>query len=134
MRAALIAGVLYFAIVFAVGFALGALRVTVFVPRLGELWAVALEVPAMLAVSWLASARLVRTRRVPRTAAARLAMGGLALALLLAAEWGLGLALSGRGIREQLAAWLAPAGLLGLAAQLAFALVPLVQARRGRSR
>jgi hypothetical protein len=132
--AALIAGVQYFAIVFAAGFVLGTLRMTVFVPRIGELAAVALEVPAMLAISWLVCARIVRARRVPRNAAARLAMGGLALALLLGAEWALGFALSGRGAGEQLAAWLAPAGLLGLGAQLAFALVPLAQARRGRAR
>ncbi len=134
MPAALFAGVLYFAVVFAAGFVLGALRVTVFVPRIGELAAVALEVPAMLAISWLVCERLVRALRVPRTAAARLAMGGLALALLLGAESALGFALSGRGVREQLVAWLAPAALLGLGAQCAFALVPLVQAWRGRAR
>ncbi len=134
MPAALTAGGLYFAIVFAAGFALGTLRVAVLAPRLGEFAAVALEVPAMLVVSWLVSARLVRTRRVPPTAAARLAMGGFALALLLGAEWALGFALTGRGPRGQVEAWLAPAGLLGLAAQLAFSLVPLLQARRGRVR
>jgi hypothetical protein len=129
MPAALIAGVLYFAIVFAVGFALGTLRVTTLAPRLGELAAVAVEVPAMLVASWLASAWLVRGFRVPRTSVARLAMGGIALAVLVAAEWALGLVLFGRTAGEQIAAWTTPPGLLGLAAQLAFGLVPFVQAQ-----
>jgi hypothetical protein len=129
MRAALTAGVLYFAIVFAVGFALGTLRVTTLVPRLGELASVAIEVPAMLVASWLASAWLVRGFRVPRTTVARLAMGGLALVLLLAAEWALGLVLFGRTVAGQLAAWATAPGLLGLGAQLAFGLVPFVQAQ-----
>ncbi|HMS81791.1 MAG TPA: hypothetical protein PKC20_20190 [Burkholderiaceae bacterium] len=129
MRAALLAGILYCAIVFAVGFALGTLRVTALAPRFGELAAVAIEVPAMLLASWLASGWLVRTFRVPRTSVARLAMGGLALVLLLAAEWTLGVVLFGRGAGEQLAAWTSPPGLLGLAAQLAFGLVPFAQAQ-----
>jgi hypothetical protein len=129
MRAAMPAAVLYFAIVFAVGFALGTLRVVALAPRLGELAAVAVEVPAMLLASWLASAWLVRRLRVPRTTVARLAMGGLALALLLAAEWVLGLVLFERGAAQQLAAWTTPPGLVGLAAQLAFGLVPFVQAQ-----
>ncbi len=129
MPAALTAGVLYFAIVFSVGFALGTLRVTTLAPRLGELAAVAVEVPAMLVASWLASAWLVRGFRVPRTSIARLAMGGLALAVLIAAEWALGLVLFGRTAGEQLAAWTTPPGLVGLVAQLAFGLVPFVQAQ-----
>ncbi len=129
MPAALTAGVLYFAIVFSVGFALGTLRVTTLAPRLGELAAVAVEVPAMLVASWLASAWLVRGFRVPRTSIASLAMGGLALAVLIAAEWALGLVLFGRTAGEQLAAWTTPPGLVGLVAQLAFGLVPFVQAQ-----
>jgi hypothetical protein len=130
MRAALSAALPYFAIVFAIGFALGTLRVTTLEPRLGELAAVAVELPAMLGASWLASAWLVRGFRVPRTTVARLAMGGLALALLLGAEWALGLLLFGRDAGAQIAAWTSPPGLLGLAAQLAFGLVPFVQAQR----
>jgi hypothetical protein len=127
MRAAVSAGSLYFAIVLALGFALGALRMSVLVPRLGELGAVALEVPVMLAASWSASAWLTRSFRVPRTSVARLAMGGVALGLLAAAEIMLGVLLFGRDAGAQLAALSTPPGLLGLGSQLAFGLIPFVQ-------
>jgi hypothetical protein len=127
MPAAVPAGVLYFALVFAIGFALGALRVTLIAPVLGELRAVALEAPLMVLASWFASAWLIRSFRVPRTGGARLAMGGLALVLLLVAELALGLFGFGRSLAAQLDAWGSPAGALGLAAQLAFGLVPFVQ-------
>ncbi len=52
MRAVL-AGVLYFGLVFALGFILGTLRVLVLEPRLGSTGAVLLELPVMLAASWL---------------------------------------------------------------------------------
>jgi hypothetical protein len=127
MPAAVPAGVLYFALVFAIGFALGALRVTLLAPALGEFAAVALELPLMLSASWFASAWLVRSFRVPRTGGARLVMGGVALALLLVAELGLGLFGFGRGLAEQVAAWASPVGMLGLAGQLAFGAIPFVQ-------
>ncbi|RPH44516.1 MAG: hypothetical protein EHM87_10165 [Burkholderiales bacterium] len=127
MRAAALAGSLYFAVVFALAFAFGALRVSMLVPRLGELGAVALEVPVLIAASWSASAWLTRSFRVPRTSVARLAMGGVALLLLAVAELSLGILLFGRGPAAQLAALGTPAGLLGLAGQLAFGLVPFIQ-------
>jgi len=46
------AGCVYALSVFAIGFVLGAIRVLVLAPRLGNAVAVALEVPFMLAVSW----------------------------------------------------------------------------------
>ncbi len=127
MRAAAYAGSLYFALVFALAFALGALRVTTLVPLLGELGAVALEVPVVLAASWSACAWLTRSLRVPRTSVARLAMGGLALLLLAVAEMTLGTLLFGRGAAEQLAALRTPPGLLGLVGQIGFGLVPFIQ-------
>ena len=54
------AGAAYFAIVFAVGFVLGALRVTFLAPAVGPLPAVALELPVMLAASWWTCGWLMR--------------------------------------------------------------------------
>lgn len=127
MRAAVFAGSLYFMVVYALGFALGALRMDMLVPRLGELGAVAVELPVILAASWSASAWFTGSFRVPRTSIARLAMGGLALALLLVTEVTVGMLLFTRSPAAQLAALGTPAGLLGLAGQLAFGLVPFVQ-------
>jgi hypothetical protein len=124
MAAAIRAGVLYFAVVFAAGFALGTLRVLALAPALGETAAVALELPFMLAIAWLACRWIVRCLAVPATIPARAAMGTLAFALLISAELALAVAL-GRSPGAALAALATTPGLLGLAGQIAFALMPL---------
>lgn len=68
--------------VFAVAFALGALRVTLVAPQTGALAAVALELPLVLALSWAVAGRVLR--RWPQ--APRAAFGALAFALLMLLE------------------------------------------------
>ena len=114
----------YFAVTFAVAFGLGAVRQTLVAPRLGALAAVAIEVPVLLAVSWVVARWAVRRFAVPDRAAARLVMGGLAFALLQATEFALAAAF-GTPPSAYAAAILTPPGALGLAAQVAFALLPL---------
>ena len=96
MRAAALAGSVYFAVVFLIGFGLGAVRVLLFAPRLGEVGAVLLETPIMLAVSWFLARWSVRRFRVPRLRAARAAMGTIAFALLMIAELGLSVLIFGQ--------------------------------------
>jgi len=71
------AGALYFAIVFAAGFALGTVRVLWLVPRLGERMAELAEMPFMLAVTMLAAHRVARRLSMPYRCRPRraLAMG-----------------------------------------------------------
>jgi hypothetical protein len=114
----------YFGIVFAVGFVLGTLRVTVLVPNLGELVAVACELPLMLAASWWAAGYVLRRWPLPARPGPRLAMGMLALALLLAAELALDMVLGGRSAAEHFARYANPPEQIGLAAQVLFALMP----------
>ena len=128
MTAALRAGVLYFMIVFAVGFALGTVRVLLIVPRFGETNAVLLELPVMLALSWIACAWLVRRFAVPPGVAERLAMGGVAFALLMLGELGVSVFGFGRTVAEHLANYRTMSIRLGLAAQVGFALFPLIHA------
>jgi hypothetical protein len=129
MGRAVAAGGLYFAFVFAAGFALGTLRVLVLAPALGDTGAVALELPLMLAISWLACGVVLRRLAVPATVATRLVMGGFAFALLIGAETALGVLGFGRTLGEQIATWRALPAQLGLVAQLAFALFPLARIR-----
>ena len=98
----------YVATVFAAAFVLGALRVMLVVPRLGELAAVTLEVPVVLGLSWLA-------------------MGGMAFALLMLAETLLGITLFGRSLASILATMATLPGLVGLAGQIGFGLVPALR-------
>jgi len=121
----------YFAAVFALGFGLGAVRVLLLEPRIGALGAVACELPVMLAASWLLARRLTRPPALA-PARARLAMGALAFALLIGAEFALGVWGFGRSPAQWLGALGSPPGALGLAGQVLFGLMPLI-ARRGRS-
>ncbi len=131
---ACIAGAAYFAAVFAAGFALGVLRTTVVTPAIGRLAAVAIELPVILAIAWVACGAVLRRVALTRSEAAM--MGGAAFVLLMAAEAALSMLLFGRSLPEHFALYARPAHLLGLAGQLVFAAFPLVRAggaaRRGR--
>jgi hypothetical protein len=131
MRPALKAGAVYFVLVFLVGFALGTVRVLMLVPRMGAVRAVLLETPVILTASWTICGWLLRRFRVPAFAGARLAMGGVAFVLLMLAEALLSLA-TGLGPAAYFASLGTSEGALGLAAQSAFALFPLVRRRPGR--
>ncbi len=127
-----VAGAAYWAIVFAVGFALGTLRVLLVEPALGKLPAVLIELPVMLGASWLAARWLVR-RLAIALARRALAMGGIAFAMLMASEAVLTIAMPGNSPDQWLADMATPAGFIGLSGQLAFALFPwLVRSADGR--
>ena len=132
MKAALEAGAAYFAIVFAVGFVLGAVRVLVLLPRLGEIGGVLVELPIMLAVSWFVCGWLVGRFSVRAAWGHRLAMGGMAFVLLMIAELGVSILAFDRLVTEHLGAYRSWAPALGLAAQLAFAAFPLLQRKGAR--
>lgn len=130
------AGLRYFAAVFALGFVLGTVR-TLFVadaPGAGRLTGVLIELPVMLAASWFVCGWIVRRHALAPRAVPRLQMGALAFALLMAAEMAVGVALFGRTPIEHLALYRDASYALGLAAQVAFALMPLVQMRLARPR
>ena len=128
MIIALKAGATYFAIVYLAGFVLGTVRVLLVVPRVGELTAVLLETPLILAVSWTGSRWCVDRFAVPQKASPRVVMGSSALVLLLLGELGVSLFAFGRPWADTLAAFRSPPGLIGLSAQGVFALLPLFQA------
>jgi hypothetical protein len=131
-RAALAAGAAYFGIVFAIGFVLGVARTLAIAPWAGPVGAVAIELPIILAAAWMVCLRVTRRFAVPAATGPRWAMGGVALGLLLVAEWALSLSLGGRSTAEHLALYAEPAHQLGLAGQLLFAIWPWVQGRRER--
>ena len=83
------AGVLYFGLVFGVGFVLGTIRTLWVVPRVGTRMAELMETPVMLVVTIVTARWMVLRLAVPSTPSARLGMGGIALVLLLVAEFGL---------------------------------------------
>ena len=128
MKRILLTGTAYVAAVFAAGFVLGVLRTLVMVPLLGEMAAVLVELPVILAVAWLVCTRILR--RWPLSPAAAVGMGAIAFLLLMGAEAGLSTMLAGRSLTEHLALYAQLPHQVGLAGQLAFAVLPRIQARR----
>ncbi len=127
MTRALRLGLIYFAVIFAVGFGLGTIRTLMLIPVLGELGAVLVELPVILVIAWAVCGRLLRDRHLTTAEAAT--MGASAFMLLMLGEAGLSLWLAGRTMAEHLALYAEPAHVIGLAGQLAFAAFPLL--RRG---
>ena len=127
---ALQAGALYFAIVFGAGFVLGTIRTLWIVPRLGVRMAELAETPFMLAVSIAAAAWVVRRVGVPHVPSSLLAVGVVALTLLLLTEFTLMLRLRGLSLRQYLASRDPVSGNVYYAMLVLFALLPLLVARK----
>jgi hypothetical protein len=123
------AGGSYFALVFGAGFLLGAIRVPLLVPRLGERVAELLEMPVMLAVIVASAGFVVRRFALPPARSVRLAVGLLALGLMLGAETLLVLVVQQRPLAEYIVARdPVSGGAYGLMLVL-LALLPLRRAR-----
>jgi hypothetical protein len=117
-------GILYFALVFAAGWALGPVRVFWLEPRVGSTIAVLMEQPFMLLAIIFSARWVVQQLAVPRTPVVRLGMGVVATSLMLAAEvigarWMRGLSLS-----AYMAGLAHPSGLVFLAMVGVFGLMP----------
>jgi hypothetical protein len=127
----IVAGIAYFALVFALGFLLGTVRTLIvqYAPSGGRLLGVLIELPIMLAACWFLCRTVIRRFAVAPTVRARAVMGGLAFALLLLAELAVGALLFGRTLGEHFALYREASYALGLAAQMAFGLMPLAQRR-----
>lgn len=91
---------LYFLIVFGAGFVFGVIRTLIFVPMIGVRWAELLEMPLMLGVIVLAALRLFRRNSDQRSIVELLSIGGIALILLLAMEFGLAFAFQEKSISQ----------------------------------
>lgn len=132
MRRALQAGLAYFLVVFVAGFLLGTVRTLLVLPHVGVLTAVALELPVILAVSWIACGWALRRFDVPDRRAPRVVMGATAFALLMAGEVSISMLLAGRTLADHVDLYRTLPALLGLAGQIVYAVLPLFR-RRTRS-
>ncbi len=133
MKRALIAATAYFLALFTLGFALGTIRTIFITPIFGELAATVVEVPFMLVAAFLGCRWSTRHWQIPRSGAVRWPMVLWFLALLFVVETLLGVMLLGRTATDQWATLTTSAGLLGLSAQIAAALFPLIIGPRDRA-
>lgn len=123
------AALLYFATVFGAGFLLGTARVLIVVPRLGTRAAELIELPVMLIVTIISARWIVRQLSL-NADSSRLAMGAVALALLLVTEFSLVLWLRGLTIKEYLATQDPVLGTAYYIMLALFGVMPLLVARR----
>ena len=122
-------GILYFTLVFGVGFVLGAVRVFWLVPRVEERVAELIEAPFMLAAILLSARFVVRRLPSPKPSS-HLGSGVFALAILLAVEFTVVLALRGLSMAEYLKTRDPIAGAVYVALLVLFALAPWGYAQR----
>lgn len=115
---------LYFVLVFGAGFILGPIRILLVIPRVGVRAAELMEAPIMLVVIIAASRWMVRRFPKPSDWSSRLAMGFLALVLMLGAEFSLAIVLQGISVREYLANRDPVSGTVYYALLIVFAVLP----------
>jgi hypothetical protein len=124
------AGAAYFVLVFGAGFVLGTIRLLWVVPRFGTRPAELMEMPIMLGVVIVAARWVVRRFAVPTTLSSRLGMGGIALSMMLVAEFSLLLRLRGLSVEEYFATIDPISGTVFFLMQGALAIMPLFVVRR----
>jgi hypothetical protein len=132
MSRALAAGVAYFALIFALGFAFGTLRVLVLAPRLGAVGGTLLELPIILTASWVACGWLLDWFDVAPALRDRLLVGGIAYTLLMVAELAVSILMFGRSIGGHVETYKSVSAQAGLAGQVVFAAIPLLRRRAAR--
>ena len=126
---AMVAGVAYFAMVFATGFAFGVIRVVLLVPRLGARSAELFEMPIMLAVVLLSARFVVRRCAIEPGIRSRLLMGGFAIALAIVAELLVAVGLQNQSLIQYLAAQDPVSGRVFAVMLVMFAAAPLILSR-----
>ena len=124
------AGTVYFALVFDVGFVLGAIRTLWVVPRVGTRKAELTEMPVMLAVTILAARWTVLRLAVPPMLSARIGMGCIALVLMLLAEFGFVLWIRGLSIKEYFSTRDPVSGTAYYAMLVVFAVMPMLVSKK----
>lgn len=130
IRKILKAGALYFALVFAAGFVLGTIRTLWIVPGFGTRRAELMEAPIMFALTVLAARWVVQRLALRPSFPGRLAVGLVALGLLLLAEFTVVLWIRGLTIGEDVAGRDLVTGTVYVVLLAAFALMPSLGIRR----
>ena len=127
------AGLAYGAIVLGAGFLLGLVRVPLLVPRIGERWAELLEMPIMAVVIYLAAGHILRRFPDICSPVRSLITGGLALALVIAAELTLAVVLQQRSIAQFISSRDQVSGSVYMVMLLIFAAMPRLRLPRHRA-
>ena len=130
---ALKAGVIYFLLVFAVGWILGPIRELWAVPHFGRMAATLSEAVIMLIAMMVAARWVIRRFEVPQTLSDTLSIGLIAIGLLFPAEIAGVVWVRGLSLREYLASFVTAPGVISLLMFLFFGAMPtlVTLGRRG---
>ena len=120
----------YWSGVFAIAFMIGAFRTLWLAPRIGALAGVLAELPVLLAASWFWTRHLLKHANLLSRVEA-MGAGAIAFVLLMIAELALGVFGFGQTLRVWLLGFTHAPGLIGLAGQIGFAIMPALVWRRG---
>jgi hypothetical protein len=126
---ALKAGVIYFLLVFAVGWILGPIRELWAVPHLGRVTAMLSEAVIMLVAMIVAARWVIRRFAVPQALGATLSTGLVAIGLLFPAEIAGVLLVRGLSLHDYLESFATAPGVISLVTFLLFALMPTLVGR-----
>ena len=121
------AGAVYTLSTYLIAFGVGAIRVLLVAPRVGPIIAVSLEAPVVLLASWWLSRWSIRKFDVNNELTLRLLMGAFSFTMLVLLEAGVSVFVFGRPLAEQATGFESVAGFIGLATQVCFACIPVVQ-------
>ena len=128
------AGVIYFLLVFAVGWVLGPIRELWVVPRFGRMIGVFLEAPIMLIAMIISARWVIRRFDVPGTLRTTISMGLAAVSILTVAEIAGVLWVRQLSLQEYLGSLATAPGVISLLMFLLFAAMPTLVTRIGYSR
>lgn len=125
----LAASALYFGTIFALGAVLGVLRTSILsqAPDVTRLEGVLVELPLILAASWLASSQIMRRCAIRASPVPRVQVGLAAFWMMALAEFAIASLALGLTFEQHIRSYFDPSHALGLAGQLAFSLIPAVQ-------
>lgn len=121
------AGVAFGALLFAIGFATGALRTIFLTPGLGRASAVLVELPFVMVAGWVLCAWLMVSMEVAARLADRAVVAIAAFAVGMALEVLLGRLMEPRTTGEVVVFILSPGNRIGLVAQVLVCAFPLLQ-------
>ena len=125
-------GVIYFLLVFAVGWILGPIRELWAVPHFGRMAASLSEAVIMLIAMMVAARWVIRRFEVPQTlSSATLSIGLIAIGLLFPAEIAGVVWVRGLSLREYLASFVTGPGVISLLMFLVFGAMPTLVTRAG---
>ena len=128
---ALKAGVVYFLLVFAVGWILGPIRELWAVSHFGRMAATLSEAVIMLIAMTVAARWVIRWFEVPQTLFDNLSIGLIAIGLLFPAEIVGVVWVRGLSLREYLASFVTAPGIISLLMFLVFGAMPTLVTRAG---